>query len=136
VCEGVFHVGAIVTPLIVPWIALHLGWRLAFVLTGALGFVWPSLGYGSIESPNSTPIAPGAREPTFKAILLRGPGKIKWRQLLPHRQTWAFAAGKFMIDPIWWFYLCRNSIPPVSTLQTWRRLQCQDIFHRASFEWL
>jgi ACS family hexuronate transporter-like MFS transporter len=31
--------------------------------------------------------------------------KIKWAQLIPHRQTWSFVAGKFMIDPIWWFYL-------------------------------
>src|ERR1700693_2256593 len=41
---GIFNAGAnvraIITPLVVPWIAIHWGWRWAFVITGALGFVW------------------------------------------------------------------------------------------------
>jgi len=108
---GIFNagtnVGAIATPLIVPWIAIHLGWRWAFLLTGALGFAWLILWLWLYRKPEEHRCCTiGEREyiqsdPAEQA----GAQKTKWRTLLPHRQTWAFAAGKFMIDPIWWFYL-------------------------------
>jgi ACS family hexuronate transporter-like MFS transporter len=106
---GIFNagtnIGAIITPLIVPWIAVHLGWRWAFVLTGSLGFVWLILWLWFYRKPEHHPFCtPGERE-YIQSDIVEPIGKIKWRQLLPHRQTWAYAAGKFMIDPIWWFYL-------------------------------
>ena len=106
---GVFNagtsVGAIVTPLIVPWIAVHLGWRWAFLLTGSLGFAWLILWLWFYRRPEQHPsCTPGELE-YIQSDPVGQTGEIKWRQLLPHRQTWAFAAGKFMIDPIWWFYL-------------------------------
>jgi ACS family hexuronate transporter-like MFS transporter len=106
---GVFNagtnIGAIVTPLIVPWIAVHLGWRWAFLLTGALGFAWLVLWLWLYRSPEQHPYCTRSERKYIQSDPVAQAGKIKWSQLLPHRQMWAFAAGKFMIDPIWWFYL-------------------------------
>jgi ACS family hexuronate transporter-like MFS transporter len=106
---GIFNagtnVGAIVTPLVVPWIAVHLGWRWAFLMTGSLGFAWLILWLWFYRKPEEhISCTPRERE-YIQSDLAEPIGKINWSQLLPHRQTWAFAAGKFMIDPIWWFYL-------------------------------
>src|SRR3984957_5981419 len=106
---GIFNagtnIGAIVTPLIVPWIVVHLGWRWAFLLTGALGFAWLILWLWLYRSPEQHPYCTSGERKYIQSDPGAQAGKIKWRQLLPHRQMWAFAAGKFMIDPIWWFYL-------------------------------
>jgi ACS family hexuronate transporter-like MFS transporter len=106
---GIFNagtnIGAIITPLIVPWIATHLGWRWAFLLTGALGFAWLILWLLLYQTPQQHSYCTKSELEYIQSDLAAPSGKIKWRQLLPHKQTWAFAAGKFMIDPIWWFYL-------------------------------
>lgn len=106
---GIFNagtnVGAIVTPLVVPWIAVHLGWRWAFVLTGSLGFAWLILWLWFYRKPEEHPSCTRGEREYIQSDLVEPIGKIKWSQLLPHKQTWAYAAGKFMIDPIWWFYL-------------------------------
>jgi ACS family hexuronate transporter-like MFS transporter len=106
---GIFNagtnIGAIITPLIVPWIAVHLGWRWAFLLTGALGFAWLILWLLLYRTPQQHPYCTKSELAYIQSDSEPPSGKIKWTQLLPHRQTWAIAAGKFMIDPIWWFYL-------------------------------
>jgi ACS family hexuronate transporter-like MFS transporter len=106
---GIFNagsnIGAIITPLVVPWIAIHLGWRWAFLLTGALGFAWLILWLWLYRKPEQHPYCTSGEREFIQSDPVEQTGKIKWRQLLPHRQTWAFATGKFMIDPIWWFYL-------------------------------
>jgi len=99
------NVGALVTPLVVPWIALHLGWQWAFILTGALGFIWVGWWLMVYRSPDNHP---RLRRSELAYIRSDPPDpmvKIPWRTLLSHRQTWAFAVGKFMTDPIWWLYL-------------------------------
>jgi ACS family hexuronate transporter-like MFS transporter len=106
---GIFNagtnVGAIITPLIVPWIVIHWGWKAAFIGIGALGFVWLAFWLLVYRKPSEHPrlskvemeyISSGVTEPT---------GKISWGSLIPRRQTWAFVAGKFLTDPVWWFYL-------------------------------
>ncbi len=106
---GIFNagtnVGAIVTPLIVPWIVIHWGWRAAFIGIGALGFVCLAFWLLIYRQPQKHPrvskaemeyICGGVTEPT---------GKSSWSRLIPLRQTWAFVAGKFLTDPVWWFYL-------------------------------
>lgn len=106
---GIFNagtnIGAIVTPLIVPWIAIHLGWRWAFLLTGGLGFAWLILWLLLYRKPEDHPQCTAEERSYIQSDPLEAATKIKWAQFLPQRQTWAFAAGKFMIDPIWWFYL-------------------------------
>jgi MFS transporter, ACS family, hexuronate transporter len=106
---GIFNsgtnVGAIVTPLMVPWIALHWGWRWAFVVTGGLGFVWLLLWLMLYRKPEDHPRLSKAEMDYIRSDRA-GPGaEIKWSRLLHYRQTWAFVAGKFTTDPIWWFYL-------------------------------
>jgi len=99
---GIFNAGtntgAILTPLIVPFIALNWGWRWAFVVTGSLGFLWLFLWLALYRSPDGA--GPAAR--------VASPGAMprgSWLGLLTHRQTWAIVAGKFLADPVWWFYL-------------------------------
>jgi ACS family hexuronate transporter-like MFS transporter len=94
-----------VTPLVVPWIALTWGWRAAFIATGSLGFIWLAFWLAAYRSPQEHPRVSRAE----LAYIQSDPGgpvtSISWRALLPLRQTWAFAIGKFMTDPVWWFYL-------------------------------
>ena len=94
---GIFNAGtntgAILTPLLVPWIALTWGWQWAFVATGALGLVW--LGVW-IAFYRDAPASRGAE--TVRQ-------KVSLANLFTRRQTWAFIVGKFMADPVWWFYL-------------------------------
>lgn len=98
-------VGAIVAPLVVPFIAINYGWQMTFVITGAIGFIWivfwmmmyrlpqdhPKLGKAELEYITSDPMEPQI--------------KIPWLHLLKYRQTWAFAFGAFMTHPIFSFFL-------------------------------
>jgi len=99
------NIGAIVAPLTVPWIALTLGWRWAFVFTGALGFIWLALWLRYYERPETHPRVT-ARELRHIFSDHEDTGRnISWGTLIGHRQTWAVMIGKFCTDPIWWFYL-------------------------------
>ncbi len=93
---GIFNAGtntgAILTPLLVPWIALRWGWQWAFVGTGALGFLWLLLWIPLYRNPP-------ASSTTVAEI------RVPWVSLFGHRQTWAFITGKLLADPVWWFYL-------------------------------
>ena len=101
---GIFNsgagVGAILAPLAVPWVALHFGWRVSFLITGvfsAAWIVWWSLRY-------RTPHQRGLTARPANIALPRGPAVAIW-SLLRFRQTWAFMLGKFLTDPVWWFFL-------------------------------
>ena len=106
---GIFNagtnIGAIVTPLIVPGITLALGWRAAFVVTGSFSLVWLVLWLKLYRRPDAHPDA----GPEEGAIVGMDPpaGEIKstWRRLLRVRETWAYTAARFLIDPIWWMFL-------------------------------
>jgi ACS family hexuronate transporter-like MFS transporter len=106
---GIFNAGtnagAIVTPLIVPWITVHWGWRWAFLLTGALGFLWLALWLALYRKPEEHPRVGAAELAYIRSDAVESTTRVPWLQLLPHRQTWAIVSGKFLIDPIWWFYL-------------------------------
>lgn len=99
------NVGAIIAPLIVPWIAIHWGWQWAFILTGALGFFWLLLWLPLYRRPEEHPRLSKEELAYIRSDPPESSVKIPWIRLLPHRQTWAFVLGKFMTDPIWWFYL-------------------------------
>jgi MFS transporter, ACS family, hexuronate transporter len=108
---GIFNaganVGAIITPLLVPWIAIHWGWRWAFLITGGIGFVWVVLWLMLYRKPEHHRRVSKAeleyirndRDPAGPTV------RVKWLSLTSYRQTWAFVVGKFLIDPVWWFYL-------------------------------
>ena len=91
-------VGAILAPLIVPWIALTLGWRAAFILIGLLGFIWIPTWLVLYRRP--APVldtATGLEVPAEVTVPIR--------RLLMHRETWVFLIGRSITEPVWWFYL-------------------------------
>lgn len=100
------NVGAIVAPLTVPWIATHLGWRWAFILTGAIGFLWLVFWLPIYRRPEQHPKVSQAELDHIQSDPPDPPAmKVPWLSLIPHRQTSAFAIGKYLTDPVWWFYL-------------------------------
>ena len=106
---GIFNsgsnVGAIVAPLVVPYIAINYGWRWAFIITGAVGFVWLAFWLALYRRPEEHPRVSRAELAYIQSDPAEPTTKIAWLRLLPHRQTWAFALGKFLTDPVWWFFL-------------------------------
>jgi ACS family hexuronate transporter-like MFS transporter len=103
--NGGANVGAIVAPLLVPWLTLNYGWGTAFVVTGALGFLWLFFWLAIYRPAAEHPKVSGEELAFIQSDPIDPPAKVKWITLLGYRQTWAFAIAKFMTDPIWWFYL-------------------------------
>jgi len=106
---GIFNaganVGAIITPLAVPMLTVAYGWRMAFVVTGAVSLLWlvawlimyrrpeehKKVSSGELAWINQDPADPIT--------------PIPWKRLVKIKETWAYSLGKFFIDPIWWFFL-------------------------------
>lgn len=111
---GIFNsganIGAVVAPIMVPLVLAAYGWQMCFVVTGALGLIWLVFWWLKYDLPSrkknlkqteydhihcdESAVAP----PTVG-------NRVPWRRLLAVRQTWAFVFGKFLTDPVWWFYL-------------------------------
>lgn len=106
---GIFNagsnVGAIIAPLVVPWIAVTLGWREAFIITGAIGFIWVVFWMILYEIPSKQKRLSKAEFDYIHSDPIEPMEKVPWLKLFTYKQTWAFAIGKFLTDPIWWFYL-------------------------------
>jgi ACS family hexuronate transporter-like MFS transporter len=106
---GIFNsgtnVGALVTPLIVPWMVAVWGWELAFVATGLLGFLWVGWWWVTYRSPEVHPRLSAGELAYIHSDPPEAITPLSWGAVFPHRQTLAFAVGKFMTDPIWWLYL-------------------------------
>ncbi len=106
---GIFNAGtsagAIITPLLVPRIAESIGWRWAFVLVGALGFIWLIIWMALYRKPEEHSRCTEEERKYIQSDAAPPAEKIPWARLVSYRQTWTFAAGKFLTDPIWWFYL-------------------------------
>jgi ACS family hexuronate transporter-like MFS transporter len=99
------NVGAIVTPLVVPWIAIHMGWRWAFILTGSVGLLWIVPWLALYRPPKMHPRLSKAE---LRHILSDQEAETRpapWRSLLGYRQTWALIIARFLTDPVWYFYL-------------------------------
>lgn len=109
---GIFNsgtnVGAIIAPIAVPAIVLAWGWQAAFIITGAIGFIWIVFWFIFYEIPK--------KQRRLKAAELEyinsdadekeeSENPIPWLQLFKYRQTWLFFIGKGLTDPVWWFYL-------------------------------
>lgn len=109
---GIFNsgtnIGAIVAPIVVPVIVLAWGWKMAFILTGAVGLLWLIFWFIFYEVPEKQK---RLKEAELKYINMDGEEnidtseKVPWVKLLKYRQTWLFFIGKGLTDPIWWFYL-------------------------------
>jgi ACS family hexuronate transporter-like MFS transporter len=107
---GIFNtgsnLGAILTPLIIPVIALNFGWQWAFISAGALGFVWLLFWIPIYRKPELTKALSAAernhilqdeQEPETK--------KLPWKSIVSYKQTWGICLARFLTDPIWWFFL-------------------------------
>ncbi len=99
------NVGAVIAPIMVPWLAINFGWQSAFVVTGAIGLLWLVAWIPLYRRPQDHPRVSAAELAHIESDPPEAPGKLRWVRLLAHRQTWGFALGKFMTDPIWSFYL-------------------------------
>jgi MFS transporter, ACS family, hexuronate transporter len=106
---GIFNagtnIGAIVGPLVVPFITYRWGWQWAFIVVGSLGFIWVALWLALYQKPEDHPRVSPAELAHIKSDPIEGGEKIPWGSLIKYRQTWAFVAGKFLTDPVWWLYL-------------------------------
>ena len=114
---GIFNsgtnIGAIIAPLLVPYVAIHYSWKIAFIATGAIGFIWLIFWFLLYEVPAKQKRLSKAEfdyihsdvEDSSSVISHEGKPEISWIKLLGYKQTWAFIAGKFLTDGIWGFLL-------------------------------
>ena len=86
------NIGAIITPLLIPPLAMAFGWKAAFIVTGALGFVWLAFWIPAMRKMRPLGDLPER-------------AKVAWRPLLRDRRTWAVVGAKFCTDCVWWFVL-------------------------------
>lgn len=100
------NIGAIATPLIVPWLTIRFGWRMAFIGTGALGALWIIAWLALYRRPEESKLI-SAQELAYirSDPESAAPAPVPWAVMLRSRQAWAVALGKFFTDPIWWVYL-------------------------------
>jgi ACS family hexuronate transporter-like MFS transporter len=106
---GIFNsgtnIGALATPLVVPLVVLYWGWYEAFIITGVIGFIWLGFWLLIYRRPDDHPRLSKEELAYIQSDPAESTVKVPWKRLFPHRQTWAFAIGKFLTDPIWWVYL-------------------------------
>ena len=99
------NIGAIVTPLIIPAVTLTWGWRAAFIVTGVGGLIWLPIWLLVYRLPREQKRVSAAELAYIESDPADVVEKVRWVSLLGKRETWAYALGKFMIDPIWWMFL-------------------------------
>lgn len=106
---GIFNagtnIGAIVTPLVIPAITLAWGWQMAFIVTGLAGLIWLPIWLLVYRRPQEHKRVSAAELAHIESDPPDPVQKIAWTRLLTVRETWAYALGKFLIDPIWWMFL-------------------------------
>ncbi|HXR78324.1 MAG TPA: MFS transporter [Bryobacteraceae bacterium] len=107
---GIFNsgsnIGALVAPLVVPYLATHYGWHSAFLFTGSLGLVWIAFWLLLYHQPRQHPrLSPRELDLIESDSDPEPTASIPWLKLLTNRASLAFIAGKFLTDPVWWFYL-------------------------------
>ncbi len=108
--NGLFNAGAnvgiILTALAVPYLILAYGWRSSFLVTGVLGFLLLIVWWFTYTKPERNPHLSAGELAYIRSDDETMPApKVSWGRLLGYKQTWAFAVGKFLADPIWWFYM-------------------------------
>lgn len=117
---GIFNsgsnLGAMIAALFVPWCLTYfgtgLGWKMAFAITGFIGFIWLFFWFRLYDTPNAQKRLSKEEydyihsdEAPMASDVVTVVEKVAWGKLFSYRQTWAFFWGKFMTDGIWWFYL-------------------------------
>ena len=106
--NGGANMGTILSPLIIPALVLSFNnWRVAFLWTFPISLIWILIWLRYFRKPE---LSPNVSEEELRYInsdsgIEENTEKVRWKDILPHRGTWAIAIAKFMADPIWWFYL-------------------------------
>ncbi|MGV0945955.1 MFS transporter [Empedobacter falsenii] len=104
-------VGALAAPLTIPFIAKSMGWEMAFIIIGALGFIWMGFWIYLYQEPHKHPKVNSADLEYIQQDIEENTGvstegrKLTFSECFKYKQTWAFIFGKFMTDGVWWFYL-------------------------------
>ncbi len=106
---GIFNsganLGAMIAPALVPIVTLYYGWHAAFLITGLFSATWIAWWLIRYRTPGEHPKLSKAEYAHIHQDIPEELAKIPWSRLLTRRQTWCYALGKFLTDPIWWFYL-------------------------------
>ncbi|MEJ0005171.1 MAG: MFS transporter [Steroidobacteraceae bacterium] len=106
---GIFNagtnLGAIIAPAMVPVLTATWGWRSSFFVTGAVGMLWLVAWVTVYRRPQDHPRVNAAELALIESDPADPVTPVNWWKLLTLRETWAYASGRFLIDPIWWFYL-------------------------------
>ncbi|MCX3264586.1 MAG: MFS transporter [Pedobacter agri] len=108
-------VGALAAPITIPFIAKAYGWEMAFIIIGALGFVWMGLWVFVYNKPElHKRVSPEElayiqqdviNDRKLADYVEETKEKVSFIDCFKYKQTWAFAFGKFMTDGVWWFFL-------------------------------
>jgi MFS transporter, ACS family, hexuronate transporter len=108
---GIFNsgvaAGSILAPPLIVGLQLRFGWKAAFLVTGGLGLGWLALWQLVYE----TPARHQSLTPNERSLIQEGRDaqecrpKIRWSELLKHRQVWAILLSRFVTDPVWWLYI-------------------------------
>jgi MFS transporter, ACS family, hexuronate transporter len=114
---GIFNsganIGAVVTPLTVPLIAVYWGWEWAFIIIGGISFVWLPFWFRYYDKPQAILAKGKMNQAEYDHIVsdsqdetgVEKENKTSWFKLLKFPQTWSFVTGKFLTDGVWWFFL-------------------------------
>lgn len=108
-------VGALAAPISIPFIAKAYGWEMSFLIIGALGFIWMGFWIFLYDKPEKHPKVNAAElayiqqditaDSKLVGYVAETADKVSFANCFKHKQTWAFAFGKFMTDGVWWFFL-------------------------------
>jgi ACS family hexuronate transporter-like MFS transporter len=99
------NLGAIITPFIVAFLAPLVGWRGTFVVTGVFGILWLIAWLAVYRRPEQAKRLSKAELAYIEQDAPDAAAPVPWTRLLTRRETWAFAIGKFLTDPVWWMFL-------------------------------
>jgi ACS family hexuronate transporter-like MFS transporter len=114
---GIFNsgtnVGAIIAPVVVPWLAINYSWQIAFVVTGSIGFIWLIFWFMLYDVPSKHKKLSKAEYEYIHSDVSANPEddreiinrKASWIELIKYKQAWCYILGKFFTDGIWWFML-------------------------------
>lgn len=103
------NIGAMATPVVLPFIVVALGWHWAFVVIGGLGFLWLAAWWLLYDRPErKASLSPGELA-LIRAGRVAAAPQPSWLSLLRYRGTWVFIVGMLLVNSVWWFYL--NWVP-------------------------
>jgi MFS transporter, ACS family, hexuronate transporter len=98
--------GAIIVAIVVPFICMSLGWKMAYVIPGVIGLIWVAVWWFSYDSPeNHKKLSNTEREYISEGRVVKNEVKLSWGQMFRIKPAWGFAFAKFLIDPVWFIYL-------------------------------